>query len=74
MAEPLNTWGMWLELFYKDPNKYAMGFQLTKLHALMCLEVNKHNKVLFTERSLQDSFRIFSKILHKNSAANFTLY
>ena len=51
---------------YKDPHKYAMGFQLKILQDFMYLEKYKQNQLIFTERSPQDSFHIFGKMLHKD--------
>lgn len=63
VPEPLTKWGDWLKLFYENPKKYAMGFQLKILYEFMYLHKYKNEKMIFTERSPQDSFHIFCKML-----------
>ena len=62
--EPIDKWGDWLNLFYQDPTKHALGFQLKILNTYNGMLSEKSTKdVLVTERSPYESIFIFSKLL-----------
>ena len=61
IPEPVDKWGNWLNLFYKDMNKYAFGFQMKVMYEY--LFVKTANKNVITERSPMDSVYIFARLL-----------
>jgi deoxyadenosine/deoxycytidine kinase len=68
LPEPINEWGSWLELFYKDQSKYAFGFQMQILLSFFknmddMKTRSKKYKPIVTERSPIDSLEVFAKIL-----------
>ncbi len=61
--EPIDKWGEWLDKFYKNPQKYAFGFQMQIFLSFLYIDqeqINK-NKLIITERCPHDSLYIFSK-------------
>lgn len=67
-TEPVDKWGAWLDLFYKDPVRNALPFQMKVLMEFTKIpDVDK----IVTERSPQDSLHVFSKSL---PAEEYALY
>lgn len=56
--EPLDRWGDWLDLFYEDPKRHALG-----LHVKILLEfvMDEVPGLLITERSPQDTLHVFAR-------------
>lgn len=58
--EPLDKWGVWLSLFYGNPKRYGLGFQM-KVLLEFCRMGGK-----ITERSPMDALHVFSALLLQN--------
>jgi deoxyadenosine/deoxycytidine kinase len=76
VEEPLDQWQSitnkenvsMLELFYKDPKKYAFSFQMmayiSRLANLQDAIKKYPNHIIFMERSLLTDYHVFAKMLH----------
>lgn len=72
LAEPMDEWGSWLDLFYTDPEKYAFGFQMKILYSF--LKLHCPHKTMITERSPTDSLEVFAKTLYNDKILNHLEY
>ena len=63
-SEDIASWGDWLEKYYEDPKKYALGFQLTVLlsHLRQQGEVDDDGLYIY-ERCSHTCNRIFGSLL-----------
>jgi deoxyadenosine/deoxycytidine kinase len=75
VPEPIHEWGSWIDLFYTNQSKYALGFQMKILHSfLRCLRGADLSKPIITERSPTDSLEVFSKVLYDDKIMNHLEY
>lgn len=75
VPEPIHEWGSWIDLFYTNQSKYALGFQMKILQSFSrCLCKADPSKPLITERSPVDSLEVFSKVLYDDKVMNHLEY
>lgn len=64
IQEPIDKWYPWLQLFYKEPSKYALGFQMQILKEFYKILIKEnHENTIIMERGMADSIFVFSKNL-----------
>jgi deoxyadenosine/deoxycytidine kinase len=73
--EPIEHWGEWLNLFYENPRKNALGFQIKVLLGFLYLKEDaccRKNDLIITERSPDDSLYVFAQNLFNNKLLSKT--
>ena len=66
--EPIGEWGEWLDLFYKDPFRWGMSFNLKVL--LSFNKWKKNNFVALYERSPLSNRYVFAQLQHDDGNMN----
>ena len=87
--EPVQEWGSitdksgttMLELFYKNPSKYAFSFQMmayiSRLHKIQTAMKKNPDAIFITERCLLSDYKIFAEMLYEKGhllEEEFTIY
>lgn len=77
--EPLDKWGDWLRLFYKDAHKHAFGFQMKVLVEFAYRfsageDGGVRNIINVTERCPMDSLYVFAHALQNSGYMNANEY
>ena len=67
VQEPIDKWQPWLNLFYEEPQKYSLEFQLQILKEFhKVLKSSMNENVILMERGMADSINIFSENLYND--------
>ncbi|KAF6252707.1 P-loop containing nucleoside triphosphate hydrolase protein [Scenedesmus sp. NREL 46B-D3] len=59
--EPVHEWGEWLSLFYRDPKRWAFGFQMKVLSAFVRSDYAEPVSII--ERSMLSTRHVFGQLL-----------
>ena len=75
IQEPIDKWQPWLNLFYEEPYKYSLEFQLQILKEFhKVLKSSLNEDIIVMERGMSDSIHIFSKNLYNDKMLNKNQY
>lgn len=66
--EPVHEWKDWLSLFYSDPKRWGMTFNLNVLHTFQCWK-NNNFKAIY-ERSPMSCRYVFAELQYMNGHIN----
>lgn len=66
--EPVDEWGEWLSLFYEDPSRWGLSFNLTVLMSF--LKWKDNNFPAIYERSPLSNRRVFTQLQYEQGRMN----